>query len=98
MEVGIAKAVNRLLWVSHHKEGAGLSAINSMKYRELQWVGVLKFIDHGHWKTLAQSAGKCGSAGRVVTVQLCVDVVKHVVESHYALRAFALLQQVGAVQ
>ena len=93
-QIGIAKAVDRLLGVAHQKQRRGRVVVERLEHRELQRIGVLKLVDQRGREARFQRRGQVWAVfGR----QPLVQVVKHVVEGDHAALALELAQRGGAV-
>ncbi len=91
VQVGVAKAVDRLLGIADQEQRRrrplGAGAINAVENCVLQRVGVLEFVNQRHRIALAQGASQ---PGRIARSQGGVDVVQHVIEGQHALPALGL--------
>lgn len=84
-DIGAAKGVNGLLGIADEQQSRlRLPAPDAAKNPVLLRVGVLKFIDHRHRKTLANGAGQRLAA---VAAQRLVKPAEHIVKPQLAAAA-----------
>ena len=100
VQVGMAKAVDRLFRVAHQEQRRGGvagrrgAAVDRLEHRKLQWVGVLELVDQRGRKARQQGRGQ---ARRLATAEPVMQVEQHVVEGHHAAGALGLAQAGRAV-
>ena len=92
VDVGTAKAVDRLLRVTDQQQRSVLPvigrAVDAVKDAELQRRGVLKLVNHGHRELLAQTL--CQAFARIRIGQRHIQALQHVGKTKQTTALFEL--------